>query len=115
MFLAIFVMAGSLPSEAGFVPVPGGEPHRGVVTVEMAKTLPDDVDVVLQGNIERHIRKEYYVFRDATGSITVEIDDDAWRGFVIGPQDKVEIVGEIDRDFNSIKVEVDYIRKLESE
>ena len=103
------------PGEAAFVPHPGEAPYREIVTAEMAKTLPDDVDVTLQGNIVSHIRKEYYVFRDDTGTITVEIDDDVWRGLVVGPDDKVEIGGEIDRDFNSLKVEADYVKKLESQ
>ena len=100
----------ALPTtEAGFV----GGPNPTIVTVAEAKTLPDDAWVVLQGYIERHIRKDLYLFRDETGTITVDIDDDEWQGFVVKPTDKIEIRGEVDREFASLEIDVDYIRLLD--
>ncbi len=116
LLAVIFVgsLAWCASGEAGFVPAPGADPGNGIVTVEQAKQLPDDTHVVLRGNIQSRTREDHYVFRDETGTITIEIDDDDWHGLVVGPDDRVEIVGEVDRDFNSIKVDVDVIRKLES-
>ncbi|MDR1311942.1 MAG: NirD/YgiW/YdeI family stress tolerance protein, partial [Burkholderiaceae bacterium] len=48
-------------------------PGPSVVTVEQSKSMPDDSHVTLHGNIVQHLGKDKYLFRDATGSITVEI------------------------------------------
>ena len=109
IFCAV-LFAGAACGEAAFVPSRGASPNAGrIITAEAAKSLPDDSKVVLQGSIESHIRKDYYVFRDGTGSVTVEIDDDIWRGLIVSPEDTVRVHGEVDRDFGSMKIEVDYI------
>ena len=113
MFCALF--SSSIQGEAAYVPDPKPRQTRNLNTVEEAKTMRDDEWVVLQGYIESHIRTDHYVFRDETGSITVEIDDDKWRGQIIGPRDKVEIEGEIDRDPWSLEIEVERIRKIETQ
>jgi uncharacterized protein (TIGR00156 family) len=77
------------------------------------EALPDDAKVVLQGYILSHIRSDHYLFQDDTGSITVEIDNDNWRGLTVSPADRVEIHGEVDRDLLTLEIEVEYIRKLE--
>ena len=46
-----------------------------------------------------------------TGTITVEIDNDVWQGQNIGPQDVVEIHGELDKDLFSAEIDVDRIVK----
>ena len=97
--------------EAAFAPSHG---TGGFVSAEAAKELPDDAQVVLRGAVVRHIRKDYYEFRDETGSVTVEIDDDIWRGLIVRPEDRVEIRGEVDRDFGSMKIEADYIEILKA-
>lgn len=97
------------PAQAGFV----GGPSPAVVTAAEAKSLPDDAWVTLQGYIERHIREDHYLFRDETGTITVEIDDEEWGGLVVKPTDKIEISGEVDREFTSLKIDVDRLRLLD--
>lgn len=110
--LALVVLAAALIAccppavQAGFE----GGPSPALVTVAEAKALPDDAWVTLQGYIERHIRKDLYLFRDETGTITVDIDDDEWDGFVVKPTDKIEICGEVDKDFTSIEIDVERIR-----
>lgn len=103
-----------LAQQGGFVEQ--GATQTSVITVMDAKNLRDDTRVVLRGNIVRSLGDEKYAFRDASGEITVEIDDDIWHGQMVSPKDPVEIRGEIDRDFrlsgDSIEIEVDQIRKL---
>ncbi|MDI5434721.1 NirD/YgiW/YdeI family stress tolerance protein, partial [Salmonella enterica subsp. enterica serovar Kentucky] len=41
-----------------------------------------------------------YVFKDATGTINVDIDHKRWNGLTVTPQDTVEIQGEVDKDWN---------------
>jgi uncharacterized protein (TIGR00156 family) len=116
LFSAIVAFFIALPAGAqgGFVDNTGRSATSGVLTVEEAKKLRDDSPVQLQGAIVRALGDEKYVLRDASGEIIVEIDDDVWRGVTVGPDDKVEIRGEVDRDFPGfpVEIEVDVIRKL---
>ncbi|GAB3367518.1 MULTISPECIES: NirD/YgiW/YdeI family stress tolerance protein [Giesbergeria] len=83
-----------------------------VVTAEHTKSLADDTPVTLRGQIERHLGGENYLFRDATGTIEVEIDARHWSGQSVSPQDKVEISGEVDKHWTSIEIDVQRLRKL---
>lgn len=87
-------------------------PTSSVISVEKAKGLRDDTRVTLQGNIVERISDDNYLFRDASGTITVEIDHKRWQGQTISPQDKVEIYGEVDKDWNSVEIDVKQITKL---
>jgi uncharacterized protein (TIGR00156 family) len=68
-------------------------------TVAEAHRMRDERQVILTGQIVRHIRDEYYLFRDNTGDIRVEIDRRAWANLRVTETDTVEIRGEIDRDW----------------
>ncbi|WP_369943904.1 YgiW/YdeI family stress tolerance OB fold protein [Xanthomonas medicagonis] len=73
----------------------------------------DEQQVVLRGNIVSHDGGDRYTFRDATGSVKVEID--AHRlpaGRPFDDKAQVELVGEFDKDFRSAEVEVDEVRFL---
>ena len=74
---------------------PGIEPG----TAAQALTMRDDTYVILRGNIVRSVGKDKYIFKDATGEITVDIDNHIWGGRNVTPQSNVEIYGEVDRDF----------------
>ncbi|KAA5940168.1 YgiW/YdeI family stress tolerance OB fold protein [Pantoea sp. Bo_2] len=87
-------------------------PTPGAVSVAQAKTLRDDAWVVLEGNIIRQVGHELYEFKDTTGSIYVDIDDKRWMGQTLSPADKVRIEGEIDKDWNSVEIDVKTVRVL---
>ncbi len=73
----------------------------------------DDQRVQLEGNIVQQIGKELYIFQDATGQIRVDIDHKYFRGQVVTPQDRVRIVGELDKDlFEPIEIDVKYLTLL---
>lgn len=94
-------------------PVGGG--YTGpvtVVTVEQAKTMKDDTKVTLRGTIEQHMGGEKYVFRDASGTVELEIDSDRWAGQSVSPQDQVEIFGEVEKKWNAVEIDVKRLRKL---
>lgn len=109
-------------SGGGFVnpETPAVGTHKGgfidqqssLTTVDKAKDLRDDSWVALSGNIEKRIGDENYLFRDSTGTMEVEIDHKRWNGQMVSPTDKVEIQGELDKDFNSVELDVKQIRKL---
>lgn len=81
------------------------------VTVAEAQKLSDETPVILTGKIEQGLGDEKFQFRDATGIITLEIDNDDWKGVNVTPTDMVEVHGEIDKGFTKLEVEVDSIIK----
>jgi uncharacterized protein (TIGR00156 family) len=68
--------------------------------------------VTVQGNIVKRISDDKYSFKDATGTITVEIDDDKWGGVNADTKDKLELVGEVEKKYNTTELDVDSVRKL---
>ncbi|KAF1697245.1 TIGR00156 family protein [Pseudoxanthomonas jiangsuensis] len=87
-------------------------PGVAVTRVADAKESGDDVHVRLRGTIRQHLGGDRYIFADATGSIHVDIDADLWMGQTVGPKDEVELEGEVDKDWTSIEIDVDRIRKM---
>ena len=79
-----------------------------LTTVKNALTLKDDTKVQLRGNVVKAIGDEKYQFRDSTGSITVDIDDELWQGKPISANTTVTLIGEVDIDYKPLKrVEID--------
>ncbi|HFZ8995661.1 TPA: YgiW/YdeI family stress tolerance OB fold protein [Citrobacter freundii] len=87
-------------------------PDGSSATVESAKSLRDDTWVTLRGNIVERISDDLYLFKDATGTINVDIDHKRWNGVTVTPQDVVEIQGEVDKDWNSVEIDVKQIKKV---
>lgn len=87
-------------------------PNGTVATVKQAQEMSDDAWVTMRGNIEKRVGDEEYTFRDGTGSMTVEIDHKRWEGQTVTPADKVELQGKLDKDFNSLELDVKQIRKV---
>lgn len=101
MLIAISALA---QTGGGFVgPGAGGS----ATTVQQALSMRDDTPVVLTGKIVSSLGDEKYLFRDATGEIIIEIDDDDWRGITVTPDTTLEIVGEVDKEFmDKTKIDV---------
>jgi uncharacterized protein (TIGR00156 family) len=77
-------------------------------TVKHALTLKDDSPVQLKGYVVKAIGDEKYQFRDSTGTITVDIDDELWKGKPVSARTPVTITGEVDIDYKPAKrVEID--------
>lgn len=89
-----------------------GPKSTGVMTVAQAKQMRDDSKVTLRGTIVKQLGDEKYLFKDSTGEITIEIDDDDWNGLAVGANDQIEIYGEVDKDWNSVEIDVDSVRKV---
>ena len=111
-------IAVSCVASAGFEPnapvAQGGfkGPSDGVTTVAAALNAKDDTLVVLTGHIEKETAKEKYQFRDSTGAIIVEIDNEDWHGLTVTPADTVTIYGEVDKEImHSPEIDVDRIEK----
>lgn len=91
----------------------GGFTGPGAVavnTVQGALNAYDDTIVTLTGKITRQVAHEKYEFSDNTGTIIIEIDDDEWYGVQAGPNDTVQIRGEVDSDtFRRNEIDVKFI------
>ena len=85
-------------------------PGLTVMTVSEALKLNDDAPVKLSGKIEKSLGNEKYLFKDATGSITIEIDNEDWNGVNATPDTEIVITGEIDKDMlRDAEVDVDMV------
>ena len=101
--LASGFQGGAVP--AGGFQGPGLEPS----TVAQVLTYSDDTPVVVNGQIEKSLGNEKYLFKDSTGSVTIEIDDEDWRGLNVTPKDTITIRGEIDKDLFKTEIDVDSV------
>ena len=87
-------------------------PNGTVTTSANAKSMRDDAWVTLRGNITERISDDLYIFKDASGTVNVDIDHKRWNGVTVTPQDVVEIQGEVDKDWNSVEIDVKQITKV---
>lgn len=85
--------------------------NSNVENVAQALQARDDLDIILTGQLLRALGDEQYIFADESGEIIVEIDDDKWHGQDVGPEDLVTIVGEVDKEWNEVTIDVDRIHK----
>lgn len=80
---------------------------------QLLDTGRDDQVARLQGRIVSFDGNEHYTFEDATGRITVEIDDkDFPPGQTISAEQRVEITGEFDKGLRKTEFEVDRVTIL---
>lgn len=86
---------------------------RPITVAEVLKSGKDDQQVLLQGVLLKKVGHEKYEFSDGTGTIRVEIDDKIFPREPIDEKTRIEIVGEIERDFmTSPEIDVDAVRRL---
>ena len=107
------LLAVSATASAGFHENGHANARQTAVTrVADLRNMPDDSYVTLEGHIEKQVRHEHYIFRDASGRIEVEIDDDVWRGLDVSPNDKVRLTAEIDQDWRNTEVDVKSVTRV---
>lgn len=80
------------------------------VTVAEAAALPDDAAVRLEGFVVKALGDEKYEFRDDSGTLVVEIDDDEWNGFEATPETRLRLHGEIEQEGQRTELDVDGIQ-----
>lgn len=85
---------------------PGVSADNTLTVAEVLK-LSDDANVTLTGQIINSLGDEKYTFKDATGEIVIEIDDEDWGGQKITPENTVTINGELDKEIlEATKIDV---------
>lgn len=83
------------PAQAQFV---GGQ--SSVTTVkQLLDNGRDDQLATVEGFLVKQVRHEKYLFRDASGEMLVEVDDEVFQGQRVDPKTKVRLDGELERDF----------------
>lgn len=92
------LLAAGLVSAAAMAQFTGPSASRQVITVSEVEGTRRGARVTLEGNIVERQREDYFTFRDATGDIRVEIQRNVWQGREVGPETKVRITGDADRD-----------------
>jgi uncharacterized protein (TIGR00156 family) len=116
--LFLILSALSIPAFAAFEQNPvntnkGGFAGPGataiISTVAQAKSARDDARCELIGNIIEQLSgdDDLYLFRDSTGEITIELDDDLFKGRTVTPQNQIRIYGEVDNEaFEKTQIDV---------
>ena len=90
--------------------------NPGGVLDTVAKVLQhgqDDQMVILSGYVIKQLGKEKFLFRDETGEMIIEIESEAMPQASFDDKNKVEIRGEIEKDFpGHIEIEVQALKIL---
>jgi uncharacterized protein (TIGR00156 family) len=87
-----------------------GPGAQSVTTVAAANDAADDTPVVLQGFVTKKINNDdKYEFKDNTGTITVEIDDEDLPPTPFNDKTKVKLTGEVEKHLMSREVDVDIV------
>ncbi|WP_301099154.1 NirD/YgiW/YdeI family stress tolerance protein [Otariodibacter sp.] len=91
------------------------DPNQSQVITKISELdkLNDDQLVVLQGKIVKRIGKEDFIIRDRSGEKRVEIEDEAWRGIDLTPNDEVRFYGEVEKSWNKTEVEIHRMEKIQ--
>ena len=110
--LMLFLSAPISSALAGFQ---GPTATAQITTVAAALKARDDAPVTLTGHIVQRVAgdDDNYLFRDASGQIVVDIDDEVFQGRTVTPQTRVRISGEVDRDaFKAPTIDVKFLEIL---
>ncbi|ELW9268466.1 NirD/YgiW/YdeI family stress tolerance protein [Acinetobacter baumannii] len=101
MATAGVVVANTPVNQAAIVPAT-------VTTVKQALASKDNTPVKLHGQVVKSLGDEKYQFRDKSGSITIDVDDELWQGRPVSANTNVTLIGEVDIDYKPLKrVEID--------
>lgn len=82
-------------------------------TVVEVSQMEDDTKVMLEGFIGQQSGDDNYIFKDDTGEITIEVEEDTWRGQNVNEDIKVRIMGEYEKEANSEEIEVEWLEIIE--
>jgi|GEM_PF-337434 len=105
--LPIGLLAFSSTSFAEFIG-PGSQP-KPIEVIEVNEVL-DDQKVALQGNIIQQTDDDEFIFKDASGEMEIEIDQDKFANITVTPEDEVLIIGEADVDVFETTIEAEELQ-----
>lgn len=82
-----------------------------VTTLAKAKRAYDNTPASISGYIVKQIDEDTFIFKDSTGQIQIDVDDDAWNGLNVSAKNKVRIYGEVDKDDGRTQIDIHRISK----
>jgi uncharacterized protein (TIGR00156 family) len=85
---------------------PYGRSHS--ISVAEAKKLPDNAYVVLEGEIVSRANDDKYWFKDNTGRIQVEVDEDE-----MVFKRRVQLIGEVERNDGQLEINVERVHFIQ--
>ncbi|CAI8885871.1 MULTISPECIES: YgiW/YdeI family stress tolerance OB fold protein [unclassified Pseudomonas] len=89
---------------------PGAEP---ITTVAAANEAADDTPVVLQGFVVKKLNNDdKYEFKDSSGTVTVEIDDEDLPAVAFNDKTRVKLTGEVEKGLLKREIDVDRVEIL---
>lgn len=119
--VALVLSLSAAPAFAAFTG-PGSAGGKGAPAAQAAQltkavqttSAADDTPCLLEGNlVERAGRKNAYVFKDDSGTVTVKISGKQFRNRNIGPENRVRLSGEVDSKAGRPSVvDVDWIEVI---
>ena len=118
--LLLILLLLSVPAHAAFQG-PGAGGFKGptvgveITSVKQALEGNDDAPVLLTGTIvgRKAGSDDKYIFRDATGELTVDIDKEVFAGRTVTPENTVKLSGKVDKDMlEPTKVDVKVLEIL---
>jgi len=98
-----------------------GNPQTSeAIRVGDIRSLPHNSRITLQGNLIQQLKKDYFLFRDESGEIAVEIEREVWtksslRYSDLRPTDRLIMTGKLEREKNKVEIEIKMICKVSSE
>ncbi|CAM0121833.1 Stress-induced protein YgiW [Stenotrophomonas geniculata] len=108
--IALIATPLALLSPQAFSQYTGPGAGTAASTVADARAQRDDHPVVLRGTLISKIGDERYQFRDGSGQIEVEIDDEDLPPQAIGADTVVELRGKVDTHrFKPTDIDVDHV------
>ena len=100
------------PSDYKINPGFQGNMSYSISPVKSVLQMYDNQIAIVKGNIIKRLSEDKYLFKDKTGEIIVEIDYKYCTGIQVSDKDTVELIGKIDKDFNSTILDVFVIKKI---
>lgn len=80
---------------------------------DVLKSGKDDHMVTLTGSVVKQVGREKFLFRDASGDIRIEIDDDAMPTQPFDDKTRLEITGKAEKEFlRSMEIDVKSVKLL---
>ena len=105
-------LSGAAPAAFATYGGPSDFPVLRTVAEVLQQGKDDDV-VLLTGHITKRVGKERFLFKDATGEIRLDIDQEKMPAQAFDEKTSVEISGEVEREFmRSVEIDVTALRIL---
>jgi len=105
----VVAVAATGPAMAQFV---GPDAATAGMSAAEAGTARPGTYVTLDGSIVARLREDYYIFRDGSGDIRVEIEAGVFQNRPVSLKTRVRLRGEIDTGWNGVYVWVETLEIL---